>query len=1293
MKVIPGAVFLILGGFVSLLVSCSSSQSPNVSPVVPAVQGPGIDAGSIPSGQGRRVTLSNGAEIYLRSRGGVPYFEVEGTFTKESFARVFSHISAKPESERRAMVSQEIDRIFSKISSIRGVGLYQVPEVGYFTFEVPYTQDLMASLKTLGFSHSLIFNPIVFDPFSIQALRDLNPIHEGWFQKAGSRESSRGWSGLERIRAVEFVKQAELDIGEGVKVDGSLVRVGVADTGVTLSHPSFRSNLSGVSRISYLKDFTREGRVYFNKNAKFEIKIPSEGTEEDLLVHAQVILTPVLPNLPEGDVFTDITELKIKVSPQLRAILTQPGSGAKLGVLSESAFQSESDPVDINGNGSLNDQLYVILIPGATPEEDVIYVDPTGTADFRNSTPVGDWNKTRATVPAFAEQLGFSFSQDTLPSKNGGEGIEVRSVSLVGFDPGNHGTHVSGIIAANRMIGNDTPSTLARGVAPESTLLVNRVCSNNGGCNATLALVDLAINAHAEVINMSLGGLNPFNDGYGVQETLINRTTSLFNILYVISAGNSGPGRQTVGSPSTARMSLSVGASATREMIQRQYQWPANSSKKDEDFMLFFSSRGPTSAGGFKPNVVAPGTELSSIALNSAPGSRGGLDIYWGTSMAAPTVTGAYALFLDAIKKYNLKNPSTPLPSNSALLKEVIMQSARPFDISRFEPASGEKLAGQYTWIDEGMGMVDLLAAWKKLLEYRDRSIPSAVQLAGKPMDLDYQVLVSMTSPQGIAYDGSAEGTPGVPAFGTGVYLDYFGGETLRQVGITRSLPEVLGSAARAGALMAQLRTTKDEFVLKTYIYGSDRPWLKTGTLDQLSCLDSGVSNLTVIGEGALVNAQTGGGAKLNPFFSSTLNLCIDRQMIASELEPGDHGALILGYRVADGRVNPLASFTVPVYLTVPHQTLSNSTAYDVEKTVSSFGVSRNYVTIPKGTTFVKVTLEVPQLKTDSNSQKVSGQSCSGVELMPLLGLNINKAFKTRQEARISNCDAQGKVQNEDSKRKLVFAVDHPVAGIWDLPVFGSYKYFQSKFKLRVDYVTVNTSVNEIQGGLEALNGSLKLTLKEASFQVKPDPAKSSYMLTGLEADTPSEVKNGESVYVPGLAPSVSALSVPTVFRTYSKEVKKVMVKTSASPGNDIDLDILECPSEVQQPTDPLCTELDQSNGPGDSESVSFEPKLDKVYAVRVRGTKVINEGKFMTTETVMLAPEFGDLLLEGPGGLDGVFDVVYAVKAQQLASSRLLNHDLFKTSKVRIVGSIELKSAEGTLLGALPVTITHFEH
>ena len=56
--------------------------------------------------------------------------------------------------------------------------------------------------------------------------------------------------------------------------------------------------------------------------------------------------------------------------------------------------------------------------------------------------------------------------------------------------------------------------------------------ANNGGCNATEAFIDLSLNAGAEVINMSLGGLSPFNDGYGVQETMINRLTSLKNVLF-----------------------------------------------------------------------------------------------------------------------------------------------------------------------------------------------------------------------------------------------------------------------------------------------------------------------------------------------------------------------------------------------------------------------------------------------------------------------------------------------------------------------------------------------------------------------------------------------------------------------------------------------------------------------------------------------------------------------------------------------------------------------------------------
>ena len=110
--------------------------------------------------------------------------------------------------------------------------------------------------------------------------------------------------------------------------------------------------------------------------------------------------------------------------------------------------------------------------------------------------------------------------------------------------------------------------------------------------------------------------------------------------------------------------------------------------------MFFFSSRGPTAAGGFKPNLSAPGTALSSMPLNTAIGSRGGMDILWGTSMAAPTAAGAYALLLDGVHKYNQAHLDRPLATDAVTLRGVLMQSARPFDLSRFNPETQEKLEG-----------------------------------------------------------------------------------------------------------------------------------------------------------------------------------------------------------------------------------------------------------------------------------------------------------------------------------------------------------------------------------------------------------------------------------------------------------------------------------------------------------------------------------------------------------------------------------------------------------------------
>lgn len=207
--------------------------------------------------------------------------------------------------------------------------------------------------------------------------------------------------------------------------------------------------------------------------------------------------------------------------------------------------------------------------------------------------------------------------------------IDPRSTDIVSDrgvnDEEGHGTFVAGIIAANR---NNVGS---HGVAFESTILAIRAetvdsCTSEEECSfssVNLArAVDFAVASGARVINLSLGGegaLSPF-----LRSALVRAVNA--GVLIVAAAGNdSGPNPLQPSSfandPAAMGRAVAVGA-------------------VDSDSNLSsFSNMAGIAQNNF---LVAPGTRVFTTGTDDR------FFLVSGTSFAAPHVSGALALLLDA---------------------------------------------------------------------------------------------------------------------------------------------------------------------------------------------------------------------------------------------------------------------------------------------------------------------------------------------------------------------------------------------------------------------------------------------------------------------------------------------------------------------------------------------------------------------------------------------------------------------------------------------------------------------
>jgi subtilisin family serine protease len=250
-----------------------------------------------------------------------------------------------------------------------------------------------------------------------------------------------------------------------------------------------------------------------------------------------------------------------------------------------------------------------------------------------------------------------------------------------------HGTHVASIAAGT----GAKSGGKYKGVAPGAKIINGKVLDDGGygSDSEVLAGIEWAAAQGADVVNMSLGGGD--TPAIDPLEAAVNKLSEEKGILFAIAAGNEGDfGEQTIGSPGSAAAALTVGA------------------VDDKDVLADFSSRGPGMDGALKPDVTAPGVDITAA---SAPGNQiaaevgekpAGYMTISGTSMATPHVAGAAALLKQ-------QHPEWKYPELKGAL-------------------TGSTKGGKYTPFQQGSGRIQVDKAMNQSVIANPSSVSFGVQ-------------------------------------------------------------------------------------------------------------------------------------------------------------------------------------------------------------------------------------------------------------------------------------------------------------------------------------------------------------------------------------------------------------------------------------------------------------------------------------------------------------------------------------------------------------------------------------
>ncbi|MGV9564279.1 S8 family serine peptidase [Streptomyces sp. NPDC003480] len=498
--------------------------------------------------------------------------------------------------------------------------------------------------------------------------------------------------------AVDFVK-------EHPKADGRGVTIGILDSGVDLGHPALQKTTTG------------------------ERKIVDWVTSTDPIVDSDATWRPMV---------TPVSGPTFSYGGQT---WTAPAGSYEISTFKESATTGGDEKGDLNRDGDTTDSWGVLYDPAAG----TVTLDLNNNHDFSDDTPMKPYKDgyqigyfgTDDPKTDVVERVPFvvQIRKDVPMDPYGGSWVGKKADFVnIGVIQSEHGTHVAGITSANGLFGGRM-----NGAAPGAKIVSSRACTWTGGCTnvaLTEGMIDLVVNRGVDIVNMSIGGLPALNDGNNARAELYTRLIDTYGVQLVISAGNSGPGANTIGDPGLADKVISVGAGISKET------WAANyGSRVDKKYQLMpFSSRGPREDGGFTPTLVAPGAAINTTQtwLPGSPVAEAGYSLpagysmLQGTSMASPQAAGASALLLSAAKQKNID-------LSPAKLRMALTSTA-------------DHIRGAQAY-EEGAGSINIVDAWDAIRH-------DAAAHDAEPMN--YVV----KAPVDTAIDNALK----TPGFGTGLY-------------------------------------------------------------------------------------------------------------------------------------------------------------------------------------------------------------------------------------------------------------------------------------------------------------------------------------------------------------------------------------------------------------------------------------------------------------------------------------------------------------------------------------------